>query len=139
MNTTLILLGSGFAILIIYLYSNYKKNKNVLIVADNDKIIHLNVSNFQEEISKGIVLVDFWAKWCMPCKTQDPILNEIAGEINKETRIGKLNIDDCQILASKFGIQTIPTMILFKNGKEMDRFSGIKQKEFLLKELNQYK
>ncbi|MCX6232028.1 MAG: thioredoxin [Bacteroidetes bacterium] len=137
MNTTLILLSSGFVIFFIYLYYNYNKRQYTPIETENDKIIHLNVTNFQKEINKGIVLVDFWAEWCMPCKTQDPILNDIAGKINEEARIGKLNVDDCQILATKFDIRTIPTLILFKDGKEIDRFTGVMQKEFLWEQLNQ--
>lgn len=136
MNTTLIIVFAGLAVFIYYIYYNYKKMKNTPLEADNDKILHLNVTNFQKEVSKGVVLVDFWADWCMPCKLLAPILNETAGEINGEARIGKLNVEECQIIASKYGVRSIPTMILFKNGKEIDRFVGVKQKDFLLKQIN---
>jgi len=134
---TLIIVFAGLAFFAYYIYRSYKKIKNTPIASENDKIIHLNVTNFQTEISKGTVLVDFWADWCQPCKLLAPILNEIAGEIEGEARIGKLNVEECQILASKYGIRSIPTMILFKNGKEIDRFTGVKPKDFLLQQINQ--
>ncbi len=110
--------------------------KNAPAVEDNDKITHLNDNNFQQEINKGVILVDFWADWCMPCKLLGPILNETAGEIKGNARIGKLNVEESQQTASKYGVRSIPTMILFKNGKEINRFVGVKQKDFLLKQLN---
>ena len=73
----------------------------------------------------------------MPCKLLIPILNETAAEIKGNARIGKLNVEECQIIASKYGVRSIPTMILFKNGKEIDRFVGVKQKDFLLKKLSE--
>jgi len=135
MNTIIIILAvlTGFGY---YILSSYKKIKNAPLAADNDNITHLNDKNFQQEISKGVGLVDFWAEWCMPCKILSPILNETAGEINGNARIGKLNVEDSQSTASKFGVRSIPTMILFKNGKEVNRFVGVKQKDFLLKQLN---
>ena len=136
MNTLLVVFA-GLAVFGYYIYRSYKKRKNAPIEADHDKILHLNVTNFQKEINKGTVLVDYWADWCMHCKLMVPILNEPASEINGDDRIGKLNVEECQILATKYGIRSIPTMILFKNGKEIDRFSGVKQKDFLLKQINQ--
>lgn len=137
MNTTLIIVFAGLGIFIYYIYHNYKKMKNAPLAVDNDNILHLDVTNFQKEISNGLVLVDFWADWCMPCKILGPILNETASEIKGDARIGKLNVEDCQIIASKYGVRSIPTMILFQNGKEIDRFVGVKQKDFLLKKLNE--
>ncbi|MFZ4398420.1 MAG: thioredoxin [Bacteroidales bacterium] len=136
MNTTLIIIFAGLAIFIYYIYFNYKKMKDTPMQADNDKIIHLNDKNFQQEISKGIVLVDFWAAWCMPCKLLAPILNETATEIKGNARIGKLNVEESQNTATKYAVRSIPTMILFKDGKEISRFVGVKQKDFLLKQLN---
>ncbi len=135
MNAIIIILAvlAGFSY---YIYYNYKKMKNAPNVEDHDKIPHLNDKNFQQEISQGVILVDFWASWCMPCKLLGPILNETAGEIVGNARIGKLNVEESQATASKFGVRSIPTMILFKNGKEIERFVGIKQKDFLLKQLN---
>ena len=137
MNTSLIIVFAVLGVFVYYIYYQYKKIKNTPVVADNDKIINLNVSNFQKEINNGVVLVDFWAAWCMPCKMLAPILNETANEINKKAKIGKLNVDECQIIASKYNVRSIPTMILFKDGKESERFVGVKQKDFLLKKLNE--
>lgn len=137
MNTSLIIVFAVLGVFVYYIYYQYKKIKNTPVVADNDKIINLNVSNFQKEINNGVVLVDFWAAWCMPCKMLAPILNETANEINGNAKIGKLNVDECQIIASKYNVRSIPTMILFKDGKEYERFVGVKQKDFLLKKLNE--
>ena len=137
MNTSLIIVFAVLGIFAYYIYYQYKKIKNTPVVADNDKIINLNVSNFQKEISKGVVLVDFWAAWCMPCKMLAPILNDTANEITGNAKIGKLNVDECQIIASKYNVRSIPTMILFKDGKEYERFVGVKQKDFLIKKLNE--
>ncbi len=137
MNTTLIIVFAGLGVFVYYIYYQYKKMKNTPLAADNDKILHLNVTNFQKEINKGLVLVDFWADWCMPCKMLAPILNETANEITGSAKIGKLNVDECQIIATKYNVRSIPTMILFKDGKEIDRFVGVKQKDFLLKKLNE--
>ena len=136
METSLIIVFAILGVFAYYIYYQYKKMKNTPVVADNDKILHLNVSNFQKEINKGVVLVDFWADWCMPCKILAPILNEAAAEVTGNAKIGKLNVDECQIIASKYNVRSIPTMILFKDGKETERFVGVKQKDFLLKKLN---
>lgn len=137
MNTSLIIVFAVLGVFVYYIYYQYKKIKNTPVVADNDKITNLNVSNFQKEISNGVVLVDFWAAWCMPCKMLAPILNETANEITGNAKIAKLNVDECQIIASKYNVRSIPTMILFKDGKESERFVGVKQKDFLLKKLNE--
>ena len=137
MNTSLIIVFAVLGVFVYYIYYQYKKIKNTPVVADNDKIINLNVSNFQKEINNGVVLVDFWAAWCMPCKMLAPILNDTANEITGNAKIGKLNVDECQIIASKYNVRSIPTMILFKDGKESERFVGVKQKDFLLKKLNE--
>lgn len=110
--------------------------KNTPLAADNEKIVSLNDKNFQQQISKGVILVDFWASWCMPCKMLAPILNETSLEIKGNARIGKLNTEEYQSVSAKYGVRSIPTMILFKDGKEINRFVGVKQKDFLLKQLN---
>ena len=82
------------------------------------------------------MLVDFWAEWCAPCKMMAPVLNDVANELTENAYVGKLNIEQYQSMAQQFNVRSIPTLIIFKNGKEVKRFVGIKQKDFLLKEIN---
>jgi len=135
METTLIIIGSiilGF--LIINVYARFKM-KNLPKVADHASILTLTDKNFQQQTKNKVVLVDFWAEWCAPCKMMAPVLNEVANELNENFHVGKLNIEQYQSMAQQFNVRSIPTLILFKNGKEVKRFVGIKQKNFLLKEI----
>ena len=91
-----------------------------------DSIVTLTDSNFESEVTKSSqpVLVDFWAEWCGPCKMVAPILDELANEYAGKIKIGKVDIDQHQGLASQFGIRAIPTIILFRNGREVARETG---------------
>ncbi|PLX09898.1 MAG: thioredoxin [Marinilabiliales bacterium] len=104
-------------------------------VADSDKIKILNDKNFQLQIKKGITLVDFWAPWCMPCKMMGPVLNELAENDELGATVAKLNVDENQSTAAKYGVRGIPTSILFKNGKEVNRFVGVKPAQFFEKHI----
>jgi thioredoxin 1 len=106
------------------------------IVADNEKLKLLTDQNFQNQIKNGVTLVDFWADWCMPCKMMAPIINEVAEELNGNASVGKINIEEFQSTPSKYGVRSIPTLILFKDGKEIDRYVGIRNKEFLINQIN---
>ncbi len=103
---------------------------------DTSKPVHLNYPNFDKVINNSTVLVDFWADWCAPCKAQDPILEEVAKELKGKILIGKVNVDDNRVIASKYGIMNIPTMILFRNGKKLHQFVGVQPKEKILKIIN---
>jgi thioredoxin 1 len=97
----------------------------------------LTDNNFEEMInSERVVLVDFWAEWCNPCKMVSPILDEL----NKEFQlpIGKLNVDDNTIKTKEYGIGSIPTLILFVDGKPVNTIVGAKPKHVLVKELNDW-
>ena len=96
--------------------------------------IILNNSNFEQEAEKSEkpVLVDFWATWCGPCKMLSPVIEEIAKEYDGKIKVGKVNVDDEPDLAAKFGIEVIPTLILFKDGKIVGRISGYYGKDELV-------
>lgn len=111
------------------------KMKNIPVVDNHEKIIVLTDKNFQHQTKNKVVLVDFWAEWCMPCRMMAPVLNDVAEDLNGNAYVGKVNIEQYQSLAQKYQIRNIPTMILFKDGKEVSRIVGVKSKQYLLQEI----
>ena len=87
--------------------------------------LNLNKDNFEQSIANGVALVDFWASWCGPCKMQLPIIEEFSGEMEGKATVGKVNVDEELELAQSFGIQSIPTLILFKDGKPVKKLVGL--------------
>ncbi|HOY39666.1 MAG TPA: thioredoxin [Bacteroidales bacterium] len=98
----------------------------------------LNESNFTKNTKKGVVLVDFYADWCGPCKMMHPVLEELAVETSGKIKFFKVNIDNANELAAKYNIRSIPCLIVFKNGREAERFVGFQQKETLLLNLGKF-
>lgn len=92
----------------------------------SEKIVTVTSTNFDQEVLQSTepVMVDFWAEWCGPCKMVAPTLDQLADEMSGKVKIAKLNIDQYQDVAYKFGVQSIPTFILFKNGQVADRMLG---------------
>jgi thioredoxin 1 len=139
MQTTIII--TGFLITVfggLYLMARARM-KNIPVVADNDNILTLTDKNFSHQTKNKLVLVDFWASWCAPCRMMAPVLNEVADELTGNSHVGKVNIEQYQSLAQKFQVRNIPTLILLRNGIEVNRFVGIKNKEFLLQQINKVK
>ena len=135
MQTTLIVIGILVATVFIFRTIAMAKMKNTPMVADNEKVLTLTDANFQQQTKNKVVLVDFWATWCAPCRMMAPVLNDVATELTGNSHVGKVDIQQYESLAQKFKVRSIPTLILFKNGTEINRFVGIKSKEFLLKEI----
>jgi thioredoxin 1 len=132
MQTALIITGIIIAVIGLLFFVARARMKNIPLVADHDKILTLTDKNFQHQTKNKILLVDFWAAWCAPCRMMSPVLNEVAGELNGNAHVGKVNIEQYQSLAQQYHVSSIPTIILFKNGKEVNRFVGVKSKDFLL-------
>jgi thioredoxin 1 len=108
--------------------------KNAKPVENSKKIVTLGNKNFKLALKKEVLLVDFWAPWCGPCKMIAPTLNEIA-ETETDIVIGKVNVDHNQDLAKRYKVRNIPTMLIFKNGVEVGRIVGVKTKKAILNEV----
>ena len=135
MQTTLIVIGVLVVAVFIFRSIAMAQIKKTPMVADNAKVLTLTDQNFQQQTKNKVVLVEFWATWCAPCRMMAPVLNDVATELSGNSHVGKVDIQQYQSLANKFKVRSIPTLILFKNGTEINRFVGIKTKEFLVKEI----
>jgi len=135
MQAALIITVIVIAIFVIMTFRARARMKRIPLVADHEKIMTLTDKNFQNLTKNKVVLVDFWAAWCGPCRMMAPVLNEIAIELKGNAHVGKVNVEQYQSLAQKFKVRGIPTMVLFKNGVELNRFVGVKSKEYLIKQI----
>lgn len=96
--------------------------------------LKLSSENFKEEVlnSEKPVLVDFYADWCGPCNAMSPVIEELAKELEGKAKVGKINVDENSDIAVEYNVMSIPTLIVFKNGKEEKRLVGLRDKEELL-------
>ncbi|HNX12621.1 MAG TPA: thioredoxin [Paludibacteraceae bacterium] len=139
MTTVLIIVAVVILLLAaLVVYSRYKL-KNMPKVEDHEKIITLTDKNFNQQIKGKVVLVDFWATWCAPCRLMAPALNDLASELtDNKYRVGKVDVDANRGLAQKYNIRSIPTSVIFKDGQEVARIVGVKPKATLLKEMQRF-
>ncbi|MCT3527330.1 thioredoxin [Latilactobacillus curvatus] len=96
----------------------------------------LTEANFKDEVQEGVTLVDFWATWCPPCRMQGPIVEELADDYGGKAKIAKVDVDHNQNLAAEFGIQSIPTLLVMKDGQLVQQMVGLQRKETLAQEIN---
>jgi thioredoxin 1 len=115
---------------------NLNGNKSKMTV--NDKVPELTNGEFEQFTKQGIVLVDFFAEWCMPCLMMAPVIDELSDKFKGKIKFGKVNIEDNQELASRFKIMSIPNFILFKEGKPMKQFLGAMPSEIFEEKLKEF-
>lgn len=106
--------------------------------ASEEGVLVLNNDNFDQETAQGVVLVDFWATWCMPCRAMSPVIKELAGQTKGKIKVGKVDVDQNPELSRRFNVQNIPNLIIMKDGKEVENLVGVQSKEALIQVLEKY-
>ncbi|MDD5705677.1 MAG: thioredoxin [Kiritimatiellae bacterium] len=98
-------------------------------------VLDLTTNNFDTTIAKGVTVVDFWAPWCGPCRMQTPILEQVAARVSGKATIGKVNVDDERTVAAKYGIRSIPALLVFKDGQLKQQFVGLTRADQLVESI----
>jgi thioredoxin 1 len=118
---------------------NYQESpKSSESVIESTNILKLTDDNFDKTISTGITIVDFWAVWCKPCQMQAPIIDELSVEMKDKIKFGKINIDENKFVPQRFAVESIPTMIIFKDGVLVDKLVGFTDKNTLAATLKKH-
>ena len=100
---------------------------------------HYDLQGFEQDLNSGkVMLVDFWANWCMPCRMLGPVIEKLAGDYEGKAEIGKVDVDEQGELAMRYGVMSIPTVILFKDGQEVTRLVGVQPEEYFVKLLSEH-
>jgi len=102
------------------------------------EIVVLTDANFDTEAGKGVVLIDFWSPWCGPCQTQGPIIDKVAIAMTGKAKVGKCNVDEAPKSAERFGIRSIPSLIILKDNQEVKRFIGVQPETELISALKKH-
>ena len=123
-------------IIVVTIFQRFSNNKPIQDSDAKNNIISLTDETFEETIKTGVTLVDFWAPWCRPCRSQMPVVNQIADEKSNVAKICKINVDDHKKAAIKMKIKNIPNIIIFKEGVAVRQLIGSKPKHLILKALN---
>ena len=132
-KNTLRLLGAGSLLALVLILSYSFRSGDP--VDDANHPVQVTDANFDEMVSEGVVLVDFWAIWCRPCRMMTPVIDSLAVKMDGRAVIGKLDVDKNRITTTRFGVSSIPTIIIFKDGKELKRFTGLTQEATLVSEM----
>ena len=100
---------------------------------------HYDLQGFEQDLNSGkVMLVDFWANWCIPCRMLGPVIEKLAGDYEGKAEIGKVDVDEQGELAMRYGVMSIPTVILFKDGQEVTRLVGVQPEESFVKLLSEH-
>jgi len=132
MGTFIWILILAVLIVAIFYFIKVSKKINQADQKVSENVIELTDSNFQGAIKKGVTLVDFWAPWCMPCRVQNPVINQLADELKGKAKICKMNVDEQKKTAVKMNVRNIPNIIIFKNGEPVKQLVGVKPKHIIL-------
>lgn len=141
-NWNLLLPVLFLALIVIFLIFRMYKMRHMITsgggAESSEHVIELQDRNFEKTISTGVSLVDFWAPWCAPCRIQGPIVNDLANEMHTSANICKLDVDQNKKTAAKYAIRSIPSILIFKDGRMVKQLVGVKPKNTLIKEINAF-
>jgi len=131
------ILGIALLAMVFILGNDSLFGNNETALDKDSAIVTLTSSNYDKEIASGLVMVDFWAPWCGPCRRMAPALEEVAKEYKESAKIGKLNVDNYKKFALDKGVEVLPTIIVYKDGKELTRIKGLASKADLVKVISE--